>query len=80
MSRFRSVILVAAALTSLLACGGAGTRAEPAPVLGPYALIRANSSTSVRAQGLSVEETRATAPMFREATRMCDLRKGRGAC
>jgi hypothetical protein len=80
MLRPRSVILAAAFVVLLLACGAPGTRGDPAPVLGPYAVARTGFVPLLRAQPSPADDGRAGALIFREPHRMCQLRGNRGSC
>ena len=80
MLRPRSVILVAAAVASLLACTTPGTRGTPSPALGPYVVARTNVAPPVRVQATPVQEVRGGALMLHDSRRMCDLKGSHGSC
>ena len=80
MPRPRSVLLVAAFVLSLLACGGPGSVGERAPALGPYVVARTNVAPPVRIQPTPIRDTRGGAVMLHDSRRMCDLRGNRGSC
>ena len=81
MMTTRSLVMLAAVVASLLACGAPGSRGEPAPVLGPYAAARTGIVPVVRPEAASLQDAHAGALMMRETTRrMCELRGGKGSC
>ena len=80
MLRPRSMFLLAALVASLLACRAPGTRGNPAPLLGPYAVARTRAAPPVRDERAPVQDVRADSFIFREPRRMCELRGNRGSC
>jgi hypothetical protein len=80
MLRSHSIVLVAAVVTSLLACGGTATRGEPSPLLGHNAVARTGVAPLLRAPPAAGQDVRAGAPVFREPRRLCELRGSRGSC
>jgi hypothetical protein len=74
------MLMVAAFVASLLACGAPGSRGEPAPVLGPYAAARTAITPVVRPDPVTAQDVRGTPSVLRETRRMCDLHGGKGSC
>lgn len=81
MIRARSLLLLAAFVVSLLACGAPASRGERTPVLGPYAAARISATAVPRADPVTTQDVRGGAVLLRETTRrMCDLHGGKGSC
>ncbi len=78
MIRPRPLLVLAAVVASLLACGAPGSRGEPTPVLGPYAAARTGIVPVVRPDPVTVQDVHSA--VLRETRRMCDLRGGKGSC
>jgi hypothetical protein len=83
MLRPRSVLLLAAAVASLIACSAPAVRRDPTTlVLDPYAVAHAGvaATVQVQVQAAPAQETRAVVPVHDNNRRMCILSGGKGSC
>jgi hypothetical protein len=81
MLRPRSVLLLAAAIASLIACSAPAVRRDPTTlVLDPYAIAHAGVAPAMQVQAPPAQETRTVVPVRDNNRRMCVLSGGKGSC